>query len=33
LTRAGRKRLADAEENWQRIVDVMGRVLRSAERG
>ena len=33
LTRSGRTRLADEEENWDRIVDVMGRVLRSAERG
>ena len=33
LTRRGRARLANEEENWDRIVDVMGRVLRSAGRG
>ena len=33
LTARGRSRLADEEENWERIVDVMARVLRSAGRG
>ena len=31
LTRAGRKQLARETEDWQRIVDVMGRLLGSEE--
>jgi PadR family transcriptional regulator PadR len=33
LTRAGRKQLHTEAENWERISAVIGRVLRSAERG
>jgi len=33
LTRAGRKQLKTEAENWERISAVIGRVLRSAERG
>ena len=32
ITRAGRKQLAEATENWRRIESVMGRVLRLADR-
>ncbi len=32
ITRAGRKRLAEEAENWERISGVIGRVLRLAER-
>ena len=31
LTRAGRRQLARETEDWQRIVDVMGRLLSSEE--
>jgi transcriptional regulator len=33
ITRAGRKQLHTEAENWERISAVIGRVLRSAERG
>jgi PadR family transcriptional regulator len=33
ITRAGRNRLAEEAENWERISGVIGRVLRLAERG
>jgi transcriptional regulator len=33
ITRAGRKQLQTEAENWERISAVIGRVLRSAERG
>jgi PadR family transcriptional regulator, regulatory protein PadR len=33
LTRAGRKQLEAEARNWERIAAVVGRVLRSAERG
>jgi transcriptional regulator len=33
ITRAGRKRLASEAENWERISDVIWRVLRIPERG
>jgi PadR family transcriptional regulator PadR len=33
LTRAGRKQLHTEARNWERISAVIGRVLRSAERG
>src|SRR5215831_11347238 len=32
ITRAGRKQLAAETENWTRIADVIGRMLRLAER-
>src|SRR5262245_15349408 len=32
ITRAGRKQLVAATENWRRIESVMGRVLRLADR-
>jgi transcriptional regulator len=33
ITRTGRKRLTSEAENWERISGVIGRVLRTAERG
>jgi PadR family transcriptional regulator PadR len=33
ITRAGRKQLQAEAQNWERISAVIGRVLRSAERG
>ena len=33
ITRAGRKQLHAEAENWERISAVIGRVLRTAERG
>ena len=33
ITKSGRKRLASEAENWERISEVIGRVLRIAERG
>jgi transcriptional regulator len=33
ITKSGRKRLAAEAENWERISEVIGRVLRIAERG
>jgi PadR family transcriptional regulator PadR len=33
ITRTGRKQLQAEAENWERISAVIGRVLRSAERG
>jgi len=33
ITRAGRKQLNKEAQNWERISGVIGRVLRSAERG
>jgi len=33
ITRAGRKQLQSEAQNWERISAVIGRVLRSAERG
>ncbi len=33
ITRAGRKQLTAEARNWERISGVIGRVLRSAERG
>jgi transcriptional regulator len=33
ITRSGRKRLASEAENWERISEVIGRVLRIAEHG
>jgi PadR family transcriptional regulator PadR len=33
ITRAGREQLHTEAENWERISAVIGRVLRSAERG
>ena len=32
ITRAGRKQLAEQAQNWERIADVMGRLLRLAGR-
>lgn len=31
LTSAGRKQLANETESWERMVEIMGRMLRSAE--
>ena len=33
ITKSGRKRLAAEAENWERISEVIGRVLRIAEHG
>ena len=33
ITKAGRKQLAQEARSWERISGVIGRVLRSAERG
>jgi DNA-binding PadR family transcriptional regulator len=33
ITKNGRKRLAAEAENWERISEVIGRVLRIAEHG
>jgi PadR family transcriptional regulator, regulatory protein PadR len=33
ITKSGRKQLAAEERNWERISDVIGRVLRVAEKG
>lgn len=33
ITKAGRKQLTAEERNWERIAGVIGRVLRTAERG